>query len=243
MSKPRQNRIICISFNQNNYNAIVGDARRFRSYLDSQIENHPELFPYDIASGYRLKDIRPSAKLGIPIRRINVSGTIYTVRPSFVMPYLTDTTDVVEKALFLRKFAVPFWGLAYVFGRNPMYWHRVEQSISRHELVGTTVRYADDLPKHLVADEKHTRQQGEKVYVATTCGEGCVFGASVATEADERALTAAYGVFKTEAQTVEPTYEPETVCLDAWTAGQNAWRTLFSYVILITCFLHIYIKH
>jgi len=151
MKKQRQNRIICIPFKQDTYDTLVGDACQFRSHLDSLIESLPELFPPDIADGYWLKDIRPSAKLGIFIRRIQVNDTTYTVRPSFVMPYLTGTVDVVEKALFLRKFAVPFWGLAYVFGRNPMYWYRIEQSLSRHNLVGTTVRYADDLPKHLVA--------------------------------------------------------------------------------------------
>ena len=37
-----------------------------------------------------------------------------------------------------------------------MYWHRLECSLGRSSLVGTTVKAADRLPRHLVADEKHT---------------------------------------------------------------------------------------
>ena len=44
---------------------------------------------------------------------------------------------------FLRKFAVPFWALSEVFGRSPMYWHRLECSLGRFSLVGTTVQAAN----------------------------------------------------------------------------------------------------
>src|SRR5262249_28711856 len=57
---------------------------------------------------------------------------------------------------FLRKFAVPFWALTEAFGRSPMYWYRLECSLGRSSLVGTTVRSGGRLPQHLVADEKHT---------------------------------------------------------------------------------------
>jgi hypothetical protein len=36
------------------------------------------------------------------------------------------------------------------------YWHRLERSLGRFSLVGTTVQAAESLPRHLVADEKHT---------------------------------------------------------------------------------------
>src|SRR5215472_12798375 len=57
---------------------------------------------------------------------------------------------------FLRKFAVPFWALTEVFGRSPMYWYRLERSLGRASLVGTTVQAPERLPRHLAADEKHT---------------------------------------------------------------------------------------
>jgi hypothetical protein len=92
------------------------------------------------------------------------------------MPYMTGFTRDVEKALFLRKSAVPFWALAYCFGRHSMYWYRMEASLGRNNLVGTTIKTEENLPVNLAADEKHTWLLGEKVYIAVTAGNGCLLG-------------------------------------------------------------------
>ena len=240
--KKRRSRVICTQFPEDLYPDIVRDPKRFREHLLEQIALHPELFPPEIKQGFLMKDQHESARLGMTIRRIKVNGLTYTVRPSFVTPYLTGLVSDVENALFFRKFSVPFWALAHAFGKNPMYWYRLELSVGRHELVGTTVRHAEDLPDHLGADEKHTRIVGSKVYVASTCGGGCILGAAIAQNAGEAALTKAYEVFKTEAENVKSAYAPKTVNTDGWPATQKAWRTLFCGVILIACFLHVYIK-
>ena len=176
--KQRGHRTIYVHFSEDLYHDIVKNPCRFRKTLEEKIAQYPELFPLDIKQGFHLKELRHSIKLGLSIRRIEVAGVSYTIRPSFVMPYLTGKVSEVEKALFLRKFSVPFWALAYIFGKNAMYWHRLEHSIGSHQLVGTTIRQAKDLPDHLGADEKHTRRQGDKVYIASTCGAGCILGAS-----------------------------------------------------------------
>jgi hypothetical protein len=123
-----------------------------------------------------------------------------------------------------------------------MYWHRLERLLGRFSLVGTTVSSAERLPRHLVADEKHTTLAGEKVYLAATAGSGCCLGMALAATADSDDLTAAYGVFRAEAQHLEPKYQPETVNTDGWQATQAAWRALFEKVTLILCFLHSFLK-
>jgi hypothetical protein len=158
------------------------------------------------------------------------------------MPYLVGYVDKIESALFLRKFNVPFWAVSYVFGKDPMYWYRIEQSLGRNSIVGTTVRNPGDIPKHLAADEKHTRILGDKTYVATTVGGGCILGAAVAKDAGEKALTEAYQVYQQESQCVKPEYTPETVNMDGWKATRNAWQTLFPAVVITCCFLHVFIK-
>jgi len=172
----------------------------------------------------------------------NFRNYLYCFAPLFVMPYMTGLTDDVEKGLFLRKFDVPFWALAHVFGKNAMYWFRLEQSLGPNSIVGTIIKNPEYLPKHVAADEKHSRILGNKVYVATTSANGCILGASVAENAGEKALTTAYGIFKEETQCINPKYKPETVNTDGWKATQNAWNTIFSGIIIINCFLHIYIK-
>jgi hypothetical protein len=229
----------------------LADPVAFRQWLDGLVGQYPELFPQAMGAGYTLHDILPASQKmpNLRLRRIQVTcpenpnGEVFTIAPSFVLPYMTGYTDDVENALFLRgEFGVPYWGLTHVFGYTDMYWERLELGLGRNSLVGTTVKQPDHLPQDLLADEKHTRLNGATVYVATTVGADCVLGASMALQADEQNLTDAYQQFKTEAQNVKPDYQPATVNTDGWAATQSAWRNLFAKIVLIACFLHAFIK-
>ena len=232
------------------YQEIIRDHRAYREWVDEMIAQYPKLFPKEIVDGYTLHDERASEKMeGVRLRRISLKARdsagkkqVFTIAPSSVMPYFAGFTDDVEKALFLRRFDVPFWALAYVFGRDDNYWYRLENHFGRYSIVQTVVKDPEKLPLHLLADEKITWLNGEKVVVATTVGEDCVLGASVALSADEDNLTEAYQHFKEEAQTLKANYAPETVNTDGWSATQHAWLNLFPLVILIECFLHAFIK-
>lgn len=84
----------------------------------------------------------------------------------------------------------------------------------RYDIVGTVIKDPTLLPEDLLADEKHTRINGTKGYIATTVGADCVLGAALTLAADEPSLTKAYGYFKEEAQLVDPEYMPQTVNTD-----------------------------
>ena len=110
-------RTICLPIGEEEYRKIIEDGARFRRVVDRCYLETPELFPEGFPKGYELKNRRESAKTGIIIRRIELrDGMSYSVRPSFLMPYLSARTDDVEAPLFLRKFGVPYWALASVFG-------------------------------------------------------------------------------------------------------------------------------
>lgn len=238
----RKNRVICLPISQNPYNDNVNVAVTFRALVDPIIKKHPELFPSEINNGYQMKDLYYSKKTLIIIRRIKITGINYTIRPSFVMPYLVGMADDIEKPLFFRKFDVPFWALSYGFGRDSSYWYRIERSVGRNSLVATTIKDPQNLPRHLVADEKHTWILGIKAYIATTVAKGCIFGACIAKDAGEQSLTDAYSVYKEEAQCLNPDYTPETVNNDGWPATRKAWKNIFPNIFLIACFLHVFIK-
>ena len=145
----RGHRTICVPIEEEDYLRIIHDPKAFRRTLDDCFRQTPELFPVNFALGYELKDDRMSAKQQIPIRRILLKDdSAYSIRPSFLMPYMTVRTADVEGPLFLRKFGVPFWALARVFGGDPMSWYRMECGLGRFSVVGTTVRTAT-LPEHL----------------------------------------------------------------------------------------------
>jgi len=235
-------RTICLPIGEEEYRRIIDDAAQFRRAVDRCYEQMPELFPDGFGKGYELKDRRESAKTGIRIRRIELrDGTSFSIRPSFLMPYLSARTEEVEVPLFLRKFSVPYWALAYAFGRDPMYWYRLEIGLGRNSIVGTTTRRAA-LPEHLLADEHHQPRDGEKNYIATTVGRGCCLGAAVAETPGTEELTAAYAVFCEEARNVQPDYTPKTVNTDGWKGTKAAWRALFPAIAIVQCFLHGWLK-
>src|SRR3954453_13136289 len=176
----RQHRTICLPISEDSYRRVVDDPAAFRRLLDEGFRATPELFPPGFDRGYELKDDRTSAKRGLPIRRIRLrDGAAYSVRPSFLMPYMTARVADVEGPLFLRRFGVPFWALAHVFGRDPMSWYRLECSLGRVSVVGTTVRRAE-VATHLLADEHHQPRDGQKRLIATSVGGGCALGAEPA---------------------------------------------------------------
>jgi hypothetical protein len=222
----------------------VEDPHQFRQWLEQLSAQHPELFPAAMRSGFTLQDSHCSVKQGLRLRRIKLkaTGAVYLVRPSAVLPYLAAKTEEVEKALYLRQWGVPFAALAYVFGRDAMFYYRAWLHLGRPNLVGTTVKQAAALPPHLLADEKHTWLKGQRHYVATTVGEGGFLGATVVAEASTEALQGGYGEFLTEARDLAPTYQPATVCTDGWKATREAWQLLVPTVTLLLCFLHSVLK-
>jgi len=238
-------RTLRLPISEADYERFMTDKAFAKAHLDELYAQHPELFPAGFERGYVLYGFTdPSCKQQLRCRRLrlNVDETVWTVAPAFVMPYMSGSVAEVEKGLFLMRFHVPCWALAYVFGRDAMYWYRLQQGLGRFSVVGTTVKAPERLPQDLVADEKHSRLDGEKIYIATTAGEGCILGAAVTDAASEAALTRAYGVFAEEAKALDPDYKPETVNTDGWAATQGAWKRLFPSIAIILCFLHAFLK-
>ena len=117
----RGHRTICLPISEDAYSRIVNDPDGVPAHCSMIASAEtPELFPPNFAHGYELKDDRMSVKQELPIRRILLKDdTAYSIRPSFLMPYMTAHVADVEGPLFLRKFGVPFWALAHVFGARP----------------------------------------------------------------------------------------------------------------------------
>ncbi len=236
----RGHRTLCLPIPEETYQQIIDDPHAFRRTLDDCFQRMPELFPRNF-QGYQLMGHRESVKRRVKIRRIILKdGTAYSIRPSFLMPYMTARVEDVEGPLFLRTFGVPSWAMTHVFGHDPMYWYRLECGLGRASVVGTTVKV--ELPEHLLADEHHQVRDGQKVYIATTVADGCCLGAEPAETAGTDDLKAAYGVFKDEARNVTPEYAPKTISTDGWKWTQAAWKALFPTVVILQCFLHAWLK-
>ena len=237
---------IVIPLTREQYDACWRDPLKARELVDHALADYPELFPPCLYDGYALHGFaRASRKLdGIRLRKIRPTGggETFHLRPSFVMSYMTGTTDELEYPLLLASFGVPTWVLTLGFGHNDMFWFRQVERLGRNSLVGTTVRDPARLPAHLAADEHHVDWSGEKGFIATTAAEGCLLGIALTKSADDAHLAVAYGDFAAEARDVKPDYAPQTVNTDGWYCTQNAFRFLFPGIAVILCFLHGFLK-
>ncbi len=224
---PRGAKQIVIPMTREQYDEIWHDPDRIRTSVDGWVGSAPELFPAGFDRGYRLHGFgRPSRKLpGLKLRKVVTDdGHSYWLRPSFITGYMTGTVEELAYPLLLASHGVPPWLLKIGFGHSEMYWYRLVERLGRNSLVGTTVRDPARLPAHLAADEHHADWAGQKGYVATTVGGGCILGVALTSSADDDHLREAYGVFAAEARDVEPEYAPETVNVDGWAATRNAFQ-------------------
>lgn len=130
------------------YDEWIQDSSRYRQYLDEQIRHHPELFPPEITNGYWLSGLVYSKRLGIQTRRIKLKKVCqtYQIHPDTVMPFMIGRTEEVEKGLYLRRYGVPYEGIAHVLGHNSMYWYNALQALGRLSIVGSTVKAPDAFP-------------------------------------------------------------------------------------------------
>lgn len=241
--KQRKHRTIVLPLTWCEYQHFVGDLAYAHQKVTQAYAAHPELFPASMKDGYIFNGTtRPSKKLHLKMRKLQIGHTQYQIRPSFALSYMRGTVDEVDQGVFLMRFGVPFWALAFMFGHDAMYWYRLYLSFSSCSLVGTTIREKDDLPEDVLADEHHIRIQGQKAYVATTVGNNCILGVRAVEKADTKALTKGYETFKEEAQNLDAEYQPKTVNTDGWSATQLAWRALFPTIFIIECFLHAFLK-
>ncbi|MFN0120435.1 MAG: hypothetical protein ACKV2V_08035 [Blastocatellia bacterium] len=232
---------ICLPFDsETQYDACVNDCGKYREFLTQRFHQYPELFPRGFDAGFHFHARYRLKKLNLFLRRIKVNSTgkVFTIRPSFIMPYGTGRTDEVWKPLLLHAEGASLETLVEVFGHDLHYWERMWLSLGRPSLVGTTVKDPEKIPANLVADEKITWQDGEEVLITTIASEGCFLGAAMARGESAAELETAYGEFKAEVRKLAENYTPESVCTDGFRSTRLAWLNLFPKAVLILCFLH-----
>ena len=125
----RGDRTLRLPISEADYERFMTDNEFAKAQLDELYARYPELFPADFDRGYTLCGYtEASRKQQLRCRRLRVrAATVWTVAPAFMMPYMTAPVAAVEKGLLLMRFHVPCWVLAYVFGRDAMYWYRLGQ--------------------------------------------------------------------------------------------------------------------
>jgi len=221
------------------YDEVIESPEEFRCVIDDYWTKHEELFPKDFIQGYTLHSKEYSKKLDFSYRRIKLkTGSTFSIAPSFVMPYMVGYTSDISMPLLFKKYGAPSWLLTRAFGHNDMYWERIECSLGRNSIVGTTVKNIENLPQDYACDEKFSRWARQRIYVAMTAAKECVFGMSVTLEETSKAFEKTYGIFVKEAKNLKKSFQVRSVNLDGFHSTRKAWRNLFKNAVIILCFLH-----
>jgi hypothetical protein len=188
------------------YGESVDDPAQDRPYLRAMLRRHPELCPKAMAQGFTFPDGDVSIHQDRIVRRLPwpAPGAVCARRPSFVMPAMLGRTAEIDKALSLRQWGVPCAALAYVLGRDAMFWSRAWRACGRLSLVGTTVQEPPKLPRDLVADAQLPRGATPQVDVPPTVGGGCFLGVSVGEAADTVTLERGDGACAKAAKALVP---------------------------------------
>ncbi|MGF1523048.1 MAG: hypothetical protein ACFBSF_12095 [Leptolyngbyaceae cyanobacterium] len=136
-STARGSKQICLPMSREQYDAIWADAQQVRTFVEKVWAESPELFPGAIANGYRLTGRLPESKKlpGIRLRQVRIQEQVYSLRPSFVLSYMSGTVEALEHPLLLLSLGVPCWVVTTVFGGNDMFWHRHLERLGRNRLV------------------------------------------------------------------------------------------------------------
>ena len=103
----RGSKTIRIPCDEIQYKELLKRRRIFKNYVNAAYTANPELFPQAMSQGYILHGkTRESVRMdGLILYRIklNSNGELYTVAPSYILPYMTGKVADVEHALFFKK--------------------------------------------------------------------------------------------------------------------------------------------
>jgi hypothetical protein len=200
-----------------------------------------------------------------PIRRIRCQdcGAVFSILPSFVVRYKRWHTDAIEKLmvlLFIVEDSYRMAGVSQAFGIDaeqsgtwaalehttgeaisPMALWRLVQWFGQLSPAQLNLALGVEPPSHVIEDEKHLRQSGEKAYVPMIYApkEALIWWIDYIDSVSEAALTASLERFKAISERLG---QITGATVDGWDPAQNALRQAFPGVTLAECHLHAMLK-
>ena len=188
---------------------------------------------------------------------------MFTILPSFVVRYKRWHTDAIEKLmvlLFIVEDSYRMAGVSQAFGIDaeqsgswaalerttgeaisPMALWRLVQWFGQLSPAQLNLALGVEPPSHVIEDEKHMRQSGEKAYVPMIYApkEALIWWIDYIDSVSEAALTASLERFKAISERLG---QITGATVDGWDPAQNALRKAFPGLTLAECHLHAMLK-
>jgi hypothetical protein len=188
---------------------------------------------------------------------------VFSILPSFVVRYKRWHTDAIEKLmvlLFIVEDSYRMAGVSQAFGIDvaqsgswaalerttgeaisPMALWRLVQWFGQLSPAQLNLALGVEPPSHVIEDEKHMRQSGEKAYVPMIYApkEALIWWIDYIDSVSEAALTASLERFKAISERLG---HITGATVDGWDPAQNALRKVFPGLTLAECHLHAMLK-
>lgn len=190
-------------------------------------------------------------------------GAVFTIQPSFVVRYKRYDTDAIEKfmvLLFITEDSYRMAGVSQALGMDaqqagtwvaldeangdvislPALWALV-QWLGQLSPAQLNLALGVDPPTHVIEDEKHVKECGEKAYVPIVYAprEALIWWIDYIDSVSEETLHSSLERFKAISARLAHIIG---ATVDGWDPAQNALREAFPGITLAECQLHALIK-
>jgi len=190
-------------------------------------------------------------------------GAVFTIQPSFIVRYKRQDTDAIEKLmvlLFITEDSYRMAGVSQALGMDTQQagtWVALEQT--RQQAISPTalwglVQWLGQLspaqlnlalgvepPTHIIEDEKHMKECGEKAYVPIVYApkEALIWWIDYIDSVSEQALRDSLERFKAISGRLA---NVTGATVDGWDPAQQALQGAFPGITLAECHLHAMLK-
>jgi hypothetical protein len=177
---------------------------------------------------------------GVTIWRLQCTTcrAVFTILPHFVLRYRSIPPEVARDALLATHGGLSLEWCAVLYHIAPMTLYRLICAFGQHSLVMVLTRCGLPLPTYFLADEKHSKNLTDKVYLPTIVTGRVIWHLGYTTEASAVAFTQSYQEFQRAALQLEPSYRARGILTDGFDSTTSSMRTLFPGARLGTCLRH-----
>jgi hypothetical protein len=177
---------------------------------------------------------------GVTIWRLQCTTcrAVFTILPHFVLRYRSIPPEVARDALLATHGGLSLEWCAVIYHIAPMTLYRLICAFGQHSLVMVLTRCGLPLPTYFLADEKHSKNLTDKVYLPTIVTGRVIWHLGYTEEASAAAFTQSYQEFQRAALQLEPSYRARGILTDGFDSTTSSMRTLFPGARLGTCLRH-----
>ena len=177
---------------------------------------------------------------GVTIWRLQCTTcrAVFTILPHFVLRYRSIPPEVARDALLATHGGLSLEWCAVIYHIAPMTLSRLICAFGQHSLVMVLTRCGLPLPTYFLADEKHSKNLTDKVYLPTIVTGRVIWHLGYTKEASAAAFTQSYQRFQRAALQLEPSYRARGILTDGFDSTTKSLRTLFPGARLGTCLRH-----